>query len=211
MLVDTEAGFDFPQLVISGNNILSVQIVCIMDQDSMKAIPLGCVFDPGLVNRNIASVGERQETTIPTTAEVRRLAAALELFLLLIDCLVALVCIVSDAGGRLGRDDPGPFVLNDLVPPLFTLVVGAVPRPRLGPFLAKGPGSQDRRGGFHAVTEGIRKALVAQHLLIVFAEHAGIHHNHNPGDIETLFQRLKGHRQRMALPYIAREQLIPTG
>ena len=132
----------------------------------MKAIPLGCVFDPGLVNRNIASVGERQETTIPTTAEARRLAAALELFLLLIDCLVALVCIVSDAGGRLGRDDPGPFVLNDLVPPLFTLVVGAVPRPRLGPFLAKDPGSQDRRGGFHAVAEDISKALVAQHLLV---------------------------------------------
>ena len=81
MLVGAEAGFDFPQLVISGNNILSVQIVCTMDQNSMKAIPLGCVLDQSLVNRNIASVGERQETTIPTTAEARRLAAALELFL----------------------------------------------------------------------------------------------------------------------------------
>ena len=81
MPVGAEAGFDFPQLVISGNNILSVQIVCTMDQNSMKAIPLGCVLDQSLVNRNIASVGERQETTIPTTAEARRLAAALELFL----------------------------------------------------------------------------------------------------------------------------------
>ena len=117
VLVGAEAGFDFPQLVISGNNIQSVQTVCTMDQDSMKAIPLGCVLDPGLVNSNIASVGERQETTIPTTAEARRPAAALELFLELIDCLVALVCIVSDAGGRIGHDDPGSFVLNDLVPP----------------------------------------------------------------------------------------------
>ena len=81
MLVGAEAGLDFPQLVISGNNILSVQIVCAMDQNSMKAIPLGTVLDPGLVNRNIASVGERQETTIPTTAEAGRLVAALELFL----------------------------------------------------------------------------------------------------------------------------------
>ena len=46
----------------------------------MKAIPPGCVLDQSLVNRNIASVGERQETTIPTTAEARRLAAALEFF-----------------------------------------------------------------------------------------------------------------------------------
>ena len=81
MLVGAEAGFDFPQLVVSGNNTLSVQIVCTMDQNSMKAIPLGCVLDQSLVNRNIASVGERQETTIPTTAEAGRLAAALELFL----------------------------------------------------------------------------------------------------------------------------------
>ena len=80
MLVGAEAGFDFPPLVISGNNILSVQIVCTMDQNSMKAIPPGCVLDQSLVNRNIASVGERQETTIPTTAEARRLAAALEFF-----------------------------------------------------------------------------------------------------------------------------------
>ena len=65
----------------SGDNIQSVQIVCNIDQNSMKAIPLGCVLDQSLVNRNIASVGERQETTIPTTAEARRLAAALELFL----------------------------------------------------------------------------------------------------------------------------------
>ena len=43
VLVGAKAGFDLPQLVISGNNnILSVQIVCTMDQDSMKAIPLGC-------------------------------------------------------------------------------------------------------------------------------------------------------------------------
>ena len=81
MFVGAEARFDFPQLVISGNNILSVQIVCTVDQNSMKAIPLCCVLDPGFVNRNIASVGERQETTIPTTAEAGRLAAALELFL----------------------------------------------------------------------------------------------------------------------------------
>ena len=81
MLVGAEARFNFPQLVISGDNIQNVQIVCTMDQNSMKAIPLGCVLDPGLVNRNIASVGERQETTIPTTAEAGRLAAALELFL----------------------------------------------------------------------------------------------------------------------------------
>ena len=33
MLVGAEAGFDFPELVISGNNILSVQIVRTMDQD----------------------------------------------------------------------------------------------------------------------------------------------------------------------------------
>ena len=59
MLVGAEAGFDFPQLVISGNNILSVLIVCTMDQNSMKAIPLGCVLDQSLVNRNIASAGER--------------------------------------------------------------------------------------------------------------------------------------------------------
>ena len=78
MLVGAEAGFDFPQLVISGNNILCVQIVCTMDQNCMKAVPLGCVLDQSLVNRNIASVGERQETTIPTTAEPRRLAAALD-------------------------------------------------------------------------------------------------------------------------------------
>ena len=81
MLVGAEAGFDFPELVISGNNILSVQIVRTMDQDGMKAIPLGCVLDPGLVNRDIATVGERQETTIPATAEAGRLAAALELLL----------------------------------------------------------------------------------------------------------------------------------
>ena len=81
MLVGAEAGFDFPELVISGNNILSVQIVRTMDQDGMKAIPLGCVLDPGLVNRDIASVGKRQETTIPATAEAGRLAAALELLL----------------------------------------------------------------------------------------------------------------------------------
>ena len=59
MLVGAEAGFNFPQLVISGNNILSVQIVCTMDQNSMKAIPPGCVLDQSLVNRNIASVGEK--------------------------------------------------------------------------------------------------------------------------------------------------------
>ena len=58
VLVGAEAGFDFPQLVISGNNILSVQIVCTMDQNSMKAIPFGCVLDQSLVNRNIASVGK---------------------------------------------------------------------------------------------------------------------------------------------------------
>ena len=81
MFVGAEPGFDFPQLVISCRNILSVQIVCTMDQNSMKAIPLGCVLDQSLVDRNIASVGERQETTIPTTAEARRLAAAPELFL----------------------------------------------------------------------------------------------------------------------------------
>ena len=60
MLVGAEAGFDFPQVVISGNNIMSVQIVCTMDQNCMKAVPLNCVLDSGLVNRNIASVGERQ-------------------------------------------------------------------------------------------------------------------------------------------------------
>ena len=81
VLVGAEAGFDFPQLVISGNNILSVQIVCTMDQNSTKAIPFGCVLDQSLVNRNIASVGERQETTTPKTAEARKLAAALEPFL----------------------------------------------------------------------------------------------------------------------------------
>ena len=80
MLVGAEAGFDFPQLVISGDNIQNVQIVCTMDQNSMKAVPLGCVLDPGLVNRNIASVEERRETTIPTSAEARKLAAALEFF-----------------------------------------------------------------------------------------------------------------------------------
>ena len=46
----------------------------------MKAVPLGYAIDPGLVNRDITSVGERQETTIPTTAEAGRIAAALELF-----------------------------------------------------------------------------------------------------------------------------------
>ena len=46
-------------------------------------------------------------------------------------------------------------------------------------------GPQNRWGGFHAIAENIRKALVAQHLLIVSAEHGGIRHNHNPGDIET--------------------------
>ena len=56
MLVGAEARFDFPQLVLSGDNIQSVQIVCTMDQNSMKAIPLGCVLDQSLVNRNIASV-----------------------------------------------------------------------------------------------------------------------------------------------------------
>ena len=84
MLVGAEARFDFPELVISGDNIQNVQnvqIVCTMDQNSMKAIPLGCVLDQSLVNRNIASVGESQETNLPTTAETGRLAAALELFL----------------------------------------------------------------------------------------------------------------------------------
>ena len=81
MLVGAEARFDFPELVISGDNIQNVQIVCTMDQNSMKAIPLGCVLDQSLVNRNIASVGESQETNLPTTAEAGRLAAALELFL----------------------------------------------------------------------------------------------------------------------------------
>ena len=76
-----EADFDFPESMISGHNIQSVQTVCTMDQDCMKAIPLGCVLDPGLVNRDIAIVGERQEMTIHTTAEARRLTAALELFL----------------------------------------------------------------------------------------------------------------------------------
>ena len=76
-----EARFDFPQLVLSGDNIQSVQIICTMDQNSMKVIPFGCVLDPGLVNRNIAGAGERQETTIPTTAEAGRLAVALEFFL----------------------------------------------------------------------------------------------------------------------------------
>ena len=140
MLVGAEAGFDFPQMVISGNNIQGVQIVCTMDQNSIKAIPLGCVLGPGRVDRNIASVGERQETTKPTTAEARRLAAVLELFLELFDCLVALVCIVSDEGGRIGYDDPRSLMFNDLVPPLFALVVGAVPRPELGSFLTKDPG-----------------------------------------------------------------------
>ena len=80
MLVGAAAGFEFPELVKSGNNILSIQIVCTTDQDGMKAAPLGCVLDPGLVNRDIAIVGERLETTIPTTAEAGRLEAALELF-----------------------------------------------------------------------------------------------------------------------------------
>ena len=62
ILVGAEADFDFPQLVISGDNILSVQIVCTMDQYSMEAILPGCVLDPGLVNRDIATVGERQKT-----------------------------------------------------------------------------------------------------------------------------------------------------
>ena len=53
MLVGAEAGFDFPQLVISGDNIQNVQIVCTMDQNSMKVIPLGCVLDQSLVNRNV--------------------------------------------------------------------------------------------------------------------------------------------------------------
>ena len=99
-------------------------------------------------------------------------------------------------------------MFNDLVPPLFALVVGAVSRLGLGPFLTWDPGLKCRRGGSHAIPENIGKALVAQHLLIVFAEHAGIRHNHNPGDIETLFQRLNGYLQRMTLPCIAREQLI---
>ena len=98
-------------------------------------------------------------------------------------------------------------MFNDLVPPLFALVVGAVPRPGLGPFLTWDPDPQGSRGGFHAIPENIGKALVAQHPLIVFAEHVGIRHNHNPDDIETLLQRLKGHIQRMALPGIAQSQL----
>ena len=77
-----------------------------------------------------------------------------------------------------------------------------------GPFLTWDPGPQGRRGGFHAIPENTGNALVAQHLLIVSAEHAGIRHNHNPGDIETLFQRLNGYLQRMTLTCIAREQLI---
>ena len=101
-------------------------------------------------------------------------------------------------------------MFNDLLPPLFALVVGAVPRPGLGPFLVKDPGPQGRRGGFHAIPENIGKALVAQHLLIVFAEHADIRHNHNSGDIETLFQRLNGYLQRMTLPCIARNNSYPT-
>ena len=127
MLVGAKTGFDFPELVIPGNNILSIQIVCTMNQNGVKAVPFGCVLDPGLVSRDIAIVGERQETAMSTTAEAGRLAAALELFVELFNCLVALVRIVSGAGGRIGHDDPGPFMFNDLVPTLFALFAGAVP------------------------------------------------------------------------------------
>ena len=76
ILVGAEADFDFPQLVISGDNILSVQIVCTMDQYSMEAILPGCVLDPGLVNRDIATVGERQKTV--TTQLPQRRSIRLE-------------------------------------------------------------------------------------------------------------------------------------
>ena len=81
MLIGAETDFDFPELVISSNNIQSTQIICSMDRDGTKAVPLGGDLEPGLVNRDIAIVRERQKTTIPATAETGRLAVALELFL----------------------------------------------------------------------------------------------------------------------------------
>ena len=38
MLVGAKTGFDFPELVIPGNNILSIQIVCTMNQNEVKAV-----------------------------------------------------------------------------------------------------------------------------------------------------------------------------
>ena len=38
MLVGAKTGFDFPELVIPGNNILSIQIVCTMNQNGVKAV-----------------------------------------------------------------------------------------------------------------------------------------------------------------------------
>ena len=80
MLVGAEAGFDFPQLVISGDNIQNVQIVCTMDQNSMKVIPLGCVLDQSLVNRNIASAGKDRKRPYPRLLNLAGLRLRLSFF-----------------------------------------------------------------------------------------------------------------------------------
>ena len=80
ILFGAEVGFDFPELMISGNNIQSVQTVCTMDQNSMKAIPFGCVLDPGLVNRDIAVAGERQKRPYPRLLKSAGLRLRLSIF-----------------------------------------------------------------------------------------------------------------------------------
>ena len=55
-------------------------------------------------------------------------------------------------------------MLNDLVPPLFALVVGTVPRLGLGSFLTKDPGPQGRWGEFVEIGQGDNRYGVLEKL-----------------------------------------------